>query len=90
MNITGRKILSVLAAAVIGFALGLGLLFQFSPHAVWFAANAPGLFLSHPLAPPGSSVWMIPLGNGLAYAAIALLFIVTISFTRGRRTQTSI
>ncbi len=87
---TGRKILSVLAAAGIGFALGLGLLFQFSPHAVWFAANTPGLVLSSPIAQPGNSVWMIPLGNALAYAAIALLSIFTIGFARERRARTSI
>ena len=86
---TGKKTLSVLAAAAIGFALGLGLPFQFSPHAVWFAANAPGLFLSSPIAQPGISVWMIPLGNALAYAAIALLCICTIGFARERGARTS-
>ena len=87
---SGKKILSVLAAAGIGFALGLGLLFPFSPHAVWFAANAPGLFLCSPFARPGVSVWTIPLGNALAYAAIALLSIFTIGLARERRARTSI
>ncbi len=84
------KILSVLAAAAIGFALGLGLLFQFSPRIVWFAANAPGAFLSSPFAQPGTSVWMIPLGNSAAYAAITLLSICTLEVARRLRERTSI
>jgi hypothetical protein len=73
-------ILSVMAAALIGFGVGLGLLLQYSPHALWFAANAPGLYLFSPIAEPGGSAWMIPFGNAVAYVGIAMLFLCLVGF----------
>ena len=81
-----RRILSVAASALIGFGLGLGLLFQFYPRFAWFAANAPGGLLFYPFEQPGASVWLIPVANAVAYAAIALLFMgASISAHRFRK-----
>jgi hypothetical protein len=87
---TVRKILIVLACALVGFGIGVGLLFQFSPRAIWFAATAPGLWLFHPFEGPGVSVWMIPIGNGIAYAATATLLIFMIGVAHAQRKTRSI
>jgi hypothetical protein len=85
-----RRILSVATSALIGFGLGLGLLFQFYPRFAWFVASAPGGLLFSPFERPGSSVWMVPLSNAVAYAAIALLFICASKLIRGSRKRASL
>jgi hypothetical protein len=71
--------------AIVGFGLGFGLLFQLSPHGVWFAVNAPGACLFSPFVNPGVSVWMIPRGNDLACALMAVLSICASGLAQGPR-----
>ena len=85
-----KRILLVTVSALAGFSAGFGLLFQFSPRAVWFAANVPGAYLMSQFAGPGVSVWTIPLGNAAAYALVAVLFVFASSLAQGRKRRASI
>jgi hypothetical protein len=82
---TSKRTLAVLFSALIGFGPGFGLLFQLSPRVLWFVLNTPGGWLFSPFVGPGASVWMIPLGNAAAYAAIAVLFVCASALARSRR-----
>jgi hypothetical protein len=87
---TSKRIVSILLSALIGFGLGLGLLFQLPLRAVWFAANAPGAWLLSPFVGLGASVWLVPFGNAVAYAAMAALFICASGLAHGIRKRASI
>lgn len=86
---TSRRVVLVLASALIGFGFGFGLLFQLSPNSVWFAVNTPGLWVFSRFVNLDVSVWMIPLGNAIAYAMLAVLFISVTGLAQwcGKRTS---
>ncbi len=87
---TNRRVVLVLASALIGFGFGFGLLFQLSPHSVWFAANTPGLWIFSRFVNLDISVWMIPLGNAIAYGMLAVLFISVTGLAQWRGKRTSV
>jgi hypothetical protein len=87
---TSKSIVAVLLSALIGFGLGLGLLFQLPLRSVWFVANAPGALLFAPFAELGSSVWLVPFGNAIVYGAIAALLICASGLARGIRKRASV
>ena len=84
-----KRVLLVAASAIAGFGIGMALPvrieftfpFRIAQPAIWFA-NMPGFYLFSSLPKPRPSLWLIPIGNALAYALIATFLMLATKFIR--------
>jgi hypothetical protein len=80
-SIPGRAV-ALIAAAACGFGVGIGLLLGAEPRFIWFVSSLPGGWLFSPFASLGAPVWMVPVGNGIAYAVAAVLLMCLFALTK--------